>query len=145
LAQAITAGRAIGREIAPELNSTPWAESGPVIERGLDRLHAAYGHLHWVHVLNNAATIALALEAGGGDHLRSVALGVMTGWDTDSVGATIGAVTGALGGPAAVPQQIARQIGGVLHTSLPGGDTRLIDELVDQTLTLRGQMKETSR
>ncbi|HYG92198.1 MAG TPA: ADP-ribosylglycohydrolase family protein, partial [Nocardioides sp.] len=32
-------------------------------EEGLDALHARYGDLHWVHVLNNAALVGFALTA----------------------------------------------------------------------------------
>lgn len=134
LAAAVRLGRELGTATAGGLD--PWESSGPAIDRALDALHAAYGHLHWVHVLNNAATTAFALSAGRGDFRRSVALGVMAGWDTDSVGATIGSVVGALGGPEAVPGDLAGPIHGRLETTLPGGGVHRLSDLVDRTQRL---------
>ena len=42
----------------------------------LDRLHERYGHLHWVHVLNNAAIIACALDRGPGRLRRAIGFAV---------------------------------------------------------------------
>ncbi|NIH84384.1 ADP-ribosylglycohydrolase family protein [Amycolatopsis granulosa] len=89
---------------------------------GLDRLHAAYGHLHWVHVLNNAAVIAYALARGGGEFGPSVSIAVTAGWDTDSAAATVGGVVGAVHG---VPGQWAEPLDDRIATSLPGGDQRI--------------------
>jgi len=91
---------------------------------GLDRLHAEYGNLHWVHVLNNAAVIAFALASGGGDFGRSIATAVTAGWDTDSAAATVGGVVGALRG---VPEQWAAPLDDRIATSLPGGEQRITD------------------
>ncbi|MDR1078813.1 MAG: ADP-ribosylglycohydrolase family protein, partial [Propionibacteriaceae bacterium] len=121
LAQAIRQGRA-----AAEL---------PTFEAGLDRLHDRYGHLHWVHVLNNAATIAFALQRGAGDFTTSVGLAVMAGWDTDSAAATVGSVVGALSGLAGIGPAWTDPLQGVIRTSLPGGD-QLIDDLVRRTVAL---------
>jgi sugar/nucleoside kinase (ribokinase family)/ADP-ribosylglycohydrolase len=41
-------------------------------ETVLDTLHARHGHLHWVHVRNNAALVAAALAYGKGDFERSI-------------------------------------------------------------------------
>ncbi|WP_147916812.1 ADP-ribosylglycohydrolase family protein [Ruania zhangjianzhongii] len=56
LAAAVQDGRRIG--LALRAGSVTEAEA-------LDHLHAGYGHLHWVHTLNNAALIACALAAAG--------------------------------------------------------------------------------
>ena len=101
----------------------------------LDALHARYGHLHWVHVLNNAATIACALAASDGDFSAGVAFAVMTGWDTDSTGATVGSVLGGLLGAAALPEAWVTPLDGRIATSLPGGEQR-VDALVTRTLAL---------
>ncbi|WP_372666320.1 ADP-ribosylglycohydrolase family protein [Amycolatopsis kentuckyensis] len=99
------------------------AESGDVAS-GLDRLHEAYGHLHWVHVLNNAAVIAYALAAGGGEFGPSVAIAVTAGWDTDSAAATVGGVVGAVSG---VDEYWSKPLDGRIATSLPGGERRIAD------------------
>jgi ADP-ribosylglycohydrolase len=99
------------------------AGSGDV-RSGLDRLHAAYGHLHWVHVLTNAAVIAYALAKGGGEFGPSVSIAVTAGWDTDSAAATVGGVVGALSG---VDEYWAKPLDGRIATSLPGGERRIAD------------------
>ncbi len=99
------------------------AASGDVAS-GLDRLHAEYGHLHWVHVLNNAAVIAYALAKGGGEFGPSVAIAVTAGWDTDSAAATVGGVVGALSG---VDEYWSKPLDGRIATSLPGGERRIAD------------------
>jgi ADP-ribosylglycohydrolase len=111
------------------------ARRGGGLAAGLDRLHERYGHLHWVHVLNNAATIAFALEHGAGDFGRSVAPAVTAGWDTDSVGATVGGVVGALVGVEGIGARWTGPLDGRIATSLPGGERR-IDDLVARTLAL---------
>jgi ADP-ribosylglycohydrolase len=123
LAEAVRFGANLGR-------------SGESDVQALDALHARYGHLHWVHVLNNAATIAYALTAGGGDFGRSICLAVSAGWDTDSAGATVGAVVGALLGARGVPAQWAAPIDGRVATSLPGPAEHRIGDLTSRTLNL---------
>ncbi|WP_435118611.1 ADP-ribosylglycohydrolase family protein [Amycolatopsis thermoflava] len=109
LAQAVRFGRSL---------------AGLGVDAGLDRLHAEYGHLHWVHVLNNAAVIAFALARGGGEFGPSIAIAVTAGWDTDSAAATVGGVVGALHG---VPDQWAKPLDDRIATSLPGGEQRITD------------------
>jgi ADP-ribosylglycohydrolase len=123
LAAAVRTGTEVGRSEAP-------------LDQSLDALHAAYGHLHWVHVLNNAATIAFALARGGGDFGASISLAVMAGWDTDSVGATVGGVVGALRGVSGLAEQWTGPIDNRLATSLPGPNVLAIDGLARQTVEL---------
>ncbi|MBE1494317.1 ADP-ribosylglycohydrolase [Amycolatopsis lexingtonensis] len=94
------------------------------VASGLDRLHAEYGNLHWVHVLNNAAVIAYALAKGGGEFGPSVSIAVTAGWDTDSAAATVGGVVGALSG---VDEYWSKPLDGRIATSLPGGERRIAD------------------
>jgi len=131
LAAAIRLGRDAGRD-------GDASEAG--VRAGLDALHAAYGDLHWVHVLNNAAVIAYALTAGRGpdgrgDFGASVAIAVTAGWDTDSAGATVGGVVGALQGVEGIGQRWTRPLDGHIATSLPGGEQRIVD-LAARTVAL---------
>ncbi len=126
LAQAVRLGRDLGAACDG---------SEPAVREALDRLHAAYGHLHWVHVLNNAATIAFALTAGRGHFGASVSLAVTAGWDTDSAGATVGAVLGGLLGVDGIGAQWTGPLDGRVATSLPGGEQRIAD-LADRTVAL---------
>ncbi len=121
LAAAVGYGRELGR-------------AGGDVAEGLDALHARYGHLHWVHVLNNAAVIAYSLSRGGGDFGASVSIAVTAGWDTDSAGATVGSVLGALLGTGGIGERWTAPIRNRIATSLPGGDVRHIDDLARRTL-----------
>lgn len=105
-------------------------------DEALDALHADFGHLHWVHVANNAATIAFALARGDGDLGRSICLAVTAGWDTDSVGATVGGVVGAVVGADSLPQQWISPLRDRLSTSLPGPAELSLSELAAATVAL---------
>jgi ADP-ribosylglycohydrolase len=120
-AEAISYGAELGR-------------SGLETEAALDRLHERYGHLHWVHVLNNAALTSYALVSSGGELGPAIATAVMGGWDTDSVGATVGSVCGALGGARALPERWVAPLRNRVASSLPGFDGIAIDELARRTL-----------
>jgi ADP-ribosylglycohydrolase len=103
-------------------------------EAALDLLHAEYGHLHWVHVLNNAALVAYALRAAGGELGPAIGIAVTGGWDTDSDGATVGAVCGTLAGAAALPPQWTAPLRNRVATSIPGPDTLALDGLAARTV-----------
>ncbi len=100
-------------------------------EDALDALHDRYGHLHWVHAVNNSALTAYALAASGGDFATGIVAAATSGWDTDSAGATVGAVLGALHG---VPDQWSGPLDNRIATSLPGLHGVAIDELARRTL-----------
>ncbi|BDZ46306.1 hypothetical protein GCM10025866_22150 [Naasia aerilata] len=78
------------------------------------------------------------MTRSGGDVPRAIALAVMGGWDTDSVGATAGSLTGALGGTAAIPTSWTEPLHNRLATSVPGFDGIGFDELARRTLALSG-------
>ncbi|MER7043434.1 ADP-ribosylglycohydrolase family protein [Streptomyces jumonjinensis] len=85
----------------------------------VDRLHAAYGHLHWVHVLPNAALLAAALTHADGDFIGSICRAVSGGWDTDSNGATAGSIAGLLAArPDALPDRWTTPLKNRLTTSI---------------------------
>ena len=110
--------------------------SGLPTEEALDRLHEAFGHLHWVHVLNNAALVAYALTACEGDLEAGICTVVSGGWDTDSNGATVGSVCGALAGRRRIPERWVAPLRNRVASSLPGFDGVGLDELADRTLTV---------
>ena len=110
--------------------------SGLAVEKALDELYAEYGHLHWVHVLNNAALAAYALTVGDGELERSICTAVTGGWDTDSVGATVGSVCGAVAGAAALPARWVDPLYNRVASSLPGFDGIGLDVLAGRTLAL---------
>ncbi|MFD7788684.1 ADP-ribosylglycohydrolase family protein [Streptomyces nojiriensis] len=100
----------------------------------VDRLHARYGHYHWVHAVPNTALIAAALTHADGDFSRSVCRAVSGGWDTDSNGATTGALAGLLAGsPDAVPHRWTAPLKNRLATTVPGFDGIGFDTLAHLT------------
>ncbi len=109
------------------------AEEDAGDEHALDELHARYGHLHWVHVLNNAALIAFAIAVSDGELGPALAIAVSGGWDTDSAGATVGAVCGALCGAARLPRSWTDPLGDRFRTTLPGFDGVSLAELAART------------
>ncbi|RQW84303.1 hypothetical protein DKL51_30225 [Micromonospora globispora] len=102
----------------------------------VDTLYERHGHLHWVHVRNNAALVAAALAYGRGDLERSICAVVSGGWDTDSTGATVGAVTGALAGASGLPEGWVAPLGNRLASSIAGFDGVGFDALASRTLAL---------
>ena len=110
--------------------------SGDPLDAALDRLHERYGHLHWVHVLNNAALTSYALVSSKGDFGTAISTAVMGGWDTDSVGATVGSVAGALAGAAALPQHWVTPLRNRVASSMPGFDGIGLDELARRTMAV---------
>ncbi len=103
-------------------------------EDALDAIHDRYGHLHWVHVLNNAAVLAYALVRGEGDYAAAITTAVTGGWDTDSVGATAGSLAGALTGAAALPGQWIDPLRNRLASSVPGFDGIGFDAMTARTV-----------
>ena len=120
----------LGRELGAASDG-----SEPVVRADLDRLHATFGGLHWVHVLHNAAVIAYALSAGRGDFGASAAIAVTAGWDSVSAAATVGGVVGALRGADGIGERWSGPLDGRIATSLPGGE-RSIADLAAQTTAL---------
>ncbi|WP_420713150.1 MULTISPECIES: ADP-ribosylglycohydrolase family protein [unclassified Streptomyces] len=100
----------------------------------VDRLHARYGHYHWVHAVPNTALIAAALTHADGDFTRSVCRAVSGGWDTDSNGATAGALAGLLtGSPDGIPHRWTAPLKNRLATTVPGFDGIGFDTLAHLT------------
>lgn len=105
-------------------------------ERVVDRVEAATGGAHWVHVLPNAALVAAALVHGRGDFTASITRVVAAGCDTDSNGATVGAITGLLTGARALPSRWTAPLRDRLASSVTGFDGVGFDELARRTLPL---------
>lgn len=106
------------------------------VEQAIDAIYAEYGHLHWVHVLNNAALLAFALTRSGGDFSSAITIAVSGGWDTDSTGATAGSICGALAGASALPSVWIDPLRNSLASSIPGFDGIGFDELARRTVAV---------
>ncbi len=106
-------------------------------EAAIDTLYDEFGHLHWVHVLNNAALLAFALTRSDGDFATAITTVVAGGWDTDSTGATAGSICGALTGATKLPSEWIDPLANRLSTSMPGFDGIGFDELARRTVAAR--------
>ncbi|MFH8406173.1 ADP-ribosylglycohydrolase family protein [Streptomyces sp. NPDC018019] len=103
----------------------------------VDRLHRAYGHHHWVHVLPNAALLAAALTHADGSFTGSVCRVVSGGWDTDSNGATAGSLAGLLAGaPEALPARWTAPLRNRLTTTVSDLNGIGFDALAERTTEL---------
>lgn len=106
-------------------------------EAAIDSLYAEFGHLHWVHVLNNAALLAFALTRSEGDFASAITTVVSGGWDTDSTGATAGSICGALTGTTNLPNHWIDPLANRLATSMPGLDGAKFDDLARRTVAVQ--------
>ncbi|CAN5798647.1 hypothetical protein BH24ACT5_BH24ACT5_01110 [soil metagenome] len=106
-------------------------------EQAIDAIYAEFGHLHWVHTLNNSALVAFALTRGHGNFEQSVTTVVSGGWDTDSNGATVGSLCGALAGASMLPAAWVDPLRNRLSTSVAGFDGIGFDELARRTSSAR--------
>ncbi|GHI90223.1 ADP-ribosylglycohydrolase family protein [Streptomyces xanthophaeus] len=106
----------------------------PDFEAVVDRLHARYGHYHWVHAVPNTALVAAALTHAGGEFTGSICRAVSGGWDTDSNGATAGALAGILAGsPGRLPERWTAPLRNRLATTVAGFDGIGFDTLAHLT------------
>jgi len=108
-------------------------------QQARDQVEARYGHYHWVHTINNAAVVAVALLWGEGDFGRTAGLAVQAGWDTDCNGATAGSVFGALHGTAALPERFVAPLSDRIRSSVGEFDNARISDLADRTFRLAHQ------
>lgn len=111
------------------------AATEPDPELAMDRLAEAYGDLHWVHVLNNAALVVLSL-AGADDFGDAICRAVAGGWDTDSNGATVGSIVGARVGVGGLPDRWTAPLRNRLATTIPGFDGIGFDVLAQRTFAI---------
>ena len=106
-------------------------------EAALDSIRARYGHYAWVHTVNNAAVVAAGLLWGEGDYATAVGRTVMSGWDTDSNGATVGSVAAILAGRQGLPERFVAPLQDRTRSALFGFDHSRISDLADRTVRLQ--------
>ena len=106
-----------------------WTREFATWEETFDKVAATYGKYFWVHTLNNAAVVLLALIYGQGDLAQSISIAVMCGWDTDCNGATVGSIIGAWKGASGLPQGWTGQLNNLMHSAVIGFDNTKITDL----------------
>ncbi|MEW2466856.1 ADP-ribosylglycohydrolase family protein [Streptomyces sp. NPDC046994] len=102
-------------------------------DAALAEIHAAYGHYSWIHTVNNAAAVTAALLWCEDDYTNAVGKVVMSGWDTDSNGATVGSVAGILTGTAGLPEHLIEPLHDRTRSALFGFDNSRISDLAART------------
>jgi len=103
-------------------------------EEALRRAHERYDRYHWVHTINNAVAVVLALLYSGGDYDRGIACAVMAGWDTDCNGATTGSILGTMLGRRGVGPVWTEPLRGRARSTLIGFDNSSIEDLIERTV-----------
>ncbi len=93
-----------------------------------------------VHIIPNAAVLALSLLYGGGSFARTVAIAVMCGWDTDCNAGNAGTILGVSTGLAGIEPKWRRPINDTLIGSSVMGSMNIVD-----IPTLAGQFAAMGR
>ena len=106
-----------------------WVTVGLDPEVAIDAIYAEFGHLHWVHVLNNAALVAFALTRSEGDFATAITTVVSGGWDTDSNGCDGRLDLRRAHRRGELPPAWIEPLANRLSTSMPGFDGIGFDEL----------------
>lgn len=110
-------------------------EKGVDSQQALDWVDDTFREYSWVHTLNNAALIAIALSWGD-SFLDAAWIAIAGGRDTDSTTATVGSVYGALHGDAAIPARLVGSTHVHVRSAVRDFDRVTIDELAIRTLNL---------
>lgn len=107
-----------------------------------DLINRDYGHYHWVHTINNALIVALALLYGEGDFTHSIGIAVMGGWDTDCNGATVGSVLGAIYGASKIPEHWTTPLNNRTRSAVIGYDGSQFTDLAQRSLQVHQSLQE---
>ncbi|WP_411093608.1 ADP-ribosylglycohydrolase family protein [Streptomyces sp. 049-1] len=103
-------------------------------DSALADIHRTYGHYAWIHTINNAAAVTAALLWSEGDYTSAVGKVVMSGWDTDSNGATVGSVAGVFAGTGRLPSHLIEPLHDRTRSALFGFDNSVISSLAARTV-----------
>jgi ADP-ribosylglycohydrolase len=110
-------------------------DRGATHTEALDWVDNEWGHLPWVHTVNNAALIAIGLTWGD-TFMDAVGITISGGRDTDSNAATVGSVYGALHGVAGVPAELVGTTHDKVRSAVRDFDRITIGELAERTVRL---------
>lgn len=113
-----------------------WRQTCPDWFSAREKVEQAYGGYHWVHTLNNAALVILALLYGQGDFSQTVCLAVMGGWDTDCNGATAGSILGVMLGASRLPGRWIAPLNDTLQSAVFGFSEVKISEMARRSLSM---------
>jgi ADP-ribosylglycohydrolase len=92
------------------------------------------GDMHWIHTINNAMIVLMALLLGRGDFTATIGTAVMAGLDTDCNGATAGSLLGAMLGACGLPARWVEPLGDRLESAISGEPANAISALAARTM-----------
>ncbi len=117
-------------------NTIKWAIADKDWEQTFTKVMDNYGKYHFVHTINNAAIVVLALVHGNGDYEKSISIAVMCGCDTDCNGATVGSIIGALSGARQLPDKWIQPLNNRVDSLIINDSRVSISDLADRTVAL---------
>lgn len=115
-----------------------WREDPADWRRCHARILARHEGMNWVHTINNACIVALALLYGGMDLARTIGIAVHAGLDTDCNGATAGSIVGAMLGARALPPAWIAPFNDTVECSLATFGTNRITDLAARSVRIAG-------
>lgn len=105
-------------------------------DEAVTAIRERFDNYAWVHTVNNAAVVTAALLWSDGDVATAIGRAVMSGWDTDSNGATVGAVSAILTGTEGLPKHLVDPLRDTTRSALFGFDNSRISVLAERTVRL---------
>lgn len=102
------------------LNVIEWHEMNHDWRKTFKKIKEKYGHYFWVHVINNAAIVTMALLYSEGNFDRGITIAVQSGWDTDCNGATVGSILGTYLGYDHIPSKWIEPFDNKVLSYIPG-------------------------
>lgn len=116
-----------------------WHNEGIGIEDAIQRVHNRWnekdGH-DWCHTIPNAMLVTIGLLFGKLDYIDSIAVGTISGFDTDCNSATIGSILGVVLGADALPKQWVEPLHDTIKSGVDGFGIVAISDLARRTLKL---------
>jgi ADP-ribosylglycohydrolase len=113
--------------------STDWESAISRIEQLTDALSPP--QMSGVHTINNAAICVAAMVFGAMDTMRTPAVAVMAGKDTDCNGASVGSIVGAVSGRTGFDPTLAAQLHDTIRPNIIGFSEITMTELAQRTAT----------
>lgn len=117
-----------------------WRKEYPDWKQCWQRIHDEYGHLYWVHTLNNAALTLLGLLYGDMDLGKTISIAVQGGWDTDCTAATAGSILGIMLGAKALPERWVGPLQNTVETAVFGYNPTTFTALAEKGTAIAKQV-----
>lgn len=91
---------------------------------------------HWCHTIPNAMIVCFALLYGNKDFEKSLALAIISAFDTDCNAATVGSVIGIINGASLIPQKWVAPLNDTVCSGVKGFEEVSISSLAQRTVDI---------